>query len=70
MQVSPSGHCSYRNIDKVRVNHHVRSIFLVFFVVSRNRIQCKNVYDLSATVLADDLAFMNRTGIGRCIAWK
>ena len=66
----PAVTVAYRNIDKIRVNHHVRSIFLVFFIVCRNRIQCKNVYDLSATVLADDLAFMNRTGIGRCIAWK
>ena len=46
------------------------SIFLVFFVISRNRIQCKNVYDLSATVLPDNLALMDGTGIGGCVARK
>ena len=33
-------------------------------------IQCKNVYDFSAAVLPDNLALMDGTGIGGCVARK
>ncbi len=63
MQEFPSGSDYHTDIDKIRVDHHVCSVFLIFLVISRNRIQCKNIYDLSGTVLADNLMLMDGTGI-------
>ena len=45
-------------------------VFFIFFVICGYRVKRQHIYDLSAAVLTDDLAFMDRTGICGSVSWK